>query len=212
MTDRRIVQLRDLLGDLPDCQPSLPGTLTGGGTTVLFNQMFRAARLDKKLYTQLFFDSYATGNSVVAVALVYAVIYLGIVAGSVIRFDLIRLLWFMLGGLVGWLVVAGGLWLAATKIFQSSGVGATAVRLTGFSHTPLLVLIAASFVPPGVGRQLIIVAALVWFGASLAVAAQAMFDLDVRQALLSALMAIAVWWVLQLIGIGGDLAQIFRFF
>jgi len=25
---------------------------------VLFNQMFRAARLDKKLYTQLFFDSY----------------------------------------------------------------------------------------------------------------------------------------------------------
>jgi len=178
---------------------------------VLFNQMFRAARLDKKLYTQLFFDSYATGNSVVAVALVYAVIYLGIVAGSVIRFDLIRLLWFMLGGLVGWLVVAGGLWLAATKIFQSSGVGATAVRLTGFSHTPLLVLIAAFFVPSGVG-QLIIVAALVWFGASLAVAAQAMFDLDVRQALLSALMAIAVWWVLQLIGIGGDLAQIFRFF
>jgi hypothetical protein len=44
------------------------------------------------------------------------------------------------------------------------------------------------------------------------VAAQAMFDLDLRQSALSALMAIALWWVLQLIGIGGDLAQIFRFF
>jgi hypothetical protein len=85
------------------------------------------------------------------------------------------------------------------------------VRLTGFSHTPLLVLIAAFFVPAGVA-QAVIVVALVWFGATLAVAAQAMFDLDLRQAALSALMAIAIWWVLQLIGIGGDLAQIFRFF
>lgn len=178
---------------------------------MLFNQMIRAARLDKKLYTELFFDSYATGNAVVVVALVYAVIYAGIVAGSAVGFDLIRLLWFMLGGLVGWLVVAGGLWLGATKVFNGHGAGATAVRLTGFSHTPLLLLVAAFYVPSGVAR-VIIVAALVWFGATLAVAAQAMFDLDLRQSALSALMAIALWWVLQLIGIGGDLAQIFRFF
>ena len=178
---------------------------------MLFNQMIRAARLDKKLYTELFFDSYATGNSVLAVAVVYALIYLGIIAGSVARFDLIRLLWFLLGGLVGWLVVAGGLWLVATKLFQGHGAGATAVRLTGFSHTPLLLLIVAFFVPSGVA-QLIILVALVWFGGTLAVAAQAMFDLDLRQAALSALMAIAIWWVLQLIGIGGDLAEVFRFF
>lgn len=178
---------------------------------MLFNQMFRAARLDKKLYTELFFDSYATGNSVLAVALVYGLIYLGIVAGSVVRFDLIRMLWFLLGGIVGWLVVAGGLWLAATKVFQGHGSGATAVRLTGFSHTPLLVLVAAFFVPSGFA-QLIIVVALVWFGATLSVAARAMFDLDLRQSALSALLAIAIWWVLQLIGIGGDLADVFRFF
>lgn len=178
---------------------------------MLFNQMIRAARLDKKLYTELFFDSYATGNAVLAVALVYAVIYVGIIAGSAVRFDLIRLLWFLLGGLVGWLVVGGGLWLAATKLFNGHGAGATSVRLTGFSHTPLVLLVAAFYVPSGLA-QLIIVVALVWFGATLAVAAQAMFDLDMRQSALSALMAIAIWWILQLIGIGGDLAQIFRFF
>ncbi len=178
---------------------------------MLFNQMIRAARLDKKLYTELFFDSYATGNSVLAVALVYGLIYLGIIAGSIVGFDLIRMLWFMLGGLVGWLVLAGGLWLAATKLFQGQGAFATALRLTGFSHTPLLLLIGAFFVPSGF-TQLVIFVALVWFGASLAVAAQAIFDLDLRQAALSAVMAIAVWWVLQLIGIGGDLAPIFRFF
>jgi len=178
---------------------------------MLLTQMFRAARLDKKLYTELFFDSYATGNAVLSVALVYALLYLVIVAGSIARFDLIGLLWFMLGGLVGWLVLSGGLWLAATKLFDGHGAGATAVRLTGFSHTPLLLLIAAFFVPSGI-VQVVIVVALVWFGATLAVAARALFDLELRPAALSALMAIAIWWVLQLIGIGGDLAQIFRFF
>lgn len=178
---------------------------------MLFNQILRAARLDKKLYTELFFDSYATGNSVLAVVLVYGVIYLGLIAGTNVGFDLIGLLWFMLGGVVGWLVVGGGLWLAATKVFDGHGTGATAVRLTGFSHAPLLLLTVAFFVPSAF-VQLIIVAALVWFGATLAVAARALFDLDLRQSALSALIAIALWWVLQLIGIGGDLAQIFRFF
>lgn len=178
---------------------------------MLFTQMLRAGRLDRKLYTELFFDSYATGNSVLAVVVVYVAIYVGLIAGTTVRFDLIGLLWFMLGGVVGWLVVGGGLWLAGTKLFDGHGTGATSVRLTGFSHTPLLLLVVAFFVPSGL-VQVIIVAALVWFGATLAVAAQAMFDLDLRQSALSALIAIALWWVLQLIGIGGDLAQIFRFF
>lgn len=177
---------------------------------MLFNQMVRAARLDKKLYTELFFDSYATGNSVLAVALVYGVIYVAVVLGSpLVGFDLIGFLWFMLGGIVGWLIVAGGLWLASTKVFQGHGSGATAVRLTGFSHAPLLLLAAGPFVPSGL-VQLVVAVALLWFGATLAVAAQAVFDVDLRQSALSALIAIALWWVLQMIGIGGDLARIFR--
>lgn len=178
---------------------------------MLFNQMVRAVRLDRKLYTELFFDSYATGNAVLVVALVYGVIYLALIAGTTASFDLLQFLWFMLGGIVGWLVVAGALWLAGTKVFQGHGTGSTSVRLTGFSHVPLLLLIAAVFVSSGIA-QLVIVIALLWFGASLAVAAQAMFDLDLRQAGLSALIAIAIWWILQLIGIGGELVRIFRFF
>ncbi len=180
---------------------------------MLFNQMLRAARLDKKLYTELFFDSYATGNAVLAVGFVYGVVYLGRFVGTSAGFDLIDFLRYILTGLIGWLVVGGGLWLAGTKVFNGHGTGATAVRLTGFSHTPLLTLVAVFFVPSeSAFVQVVILVALVWFGATLAVAAQAMFDLDLRQSALSALLAIALWWVLQLIGIGGDLAQIFRFF
>lgn len=177
---------------------------------MLFQQMFRAARLDRKLYTQLFFDSYATGNAVLIVALVYCLVYLSFVFGWSARFRILDLLFFMLGGLVGWLVVAGGLWLAGTKVFRGSGTGSTSVRLTGFAHTPLLLLAVAAAVPSGL-RQAVVVVALVWFGASLAMAARAMFDIDVRQSALAALIAIAVWWGLQLIGIGGDLARIVRF-
>ncbi len=173
--------------------------------------MLRAARLDRKLYTEVFFDSYATGNAVLVVVLVYSLIYLAVILGTPAGFSLLGLIRFMLGGVVGWLIVAGALWLAGTKIFQGHGTGATSVRLSGFAHTPLLLLAAAAAVPAGFG-QLVVVAALLWFGSSLAVAAQAMFELDLRQAALSALIAIAIWWVLQLVGIGGDLARIVRFF
>jgi hypothetical protein len=162
---------------------------------MLFNQMLRAARLDKKLYTELFFDSYATGNAVVAVALVYALIYVGFLVAGV-GFNLIEFLWFLFGGLVGWLIAAGALWLAGTKVFTGRGQGATAVRLTGFAHTPLA-LIAVAFATPSGVAQTIAVVALVWFGAALAVASRAMFDLDVRQSALSALIAVAIWVVVQ---------------
>ncbi|MDH3260304.1 MAG: YIP1 family protein [Acidimicrobiia bacterium] len=162
---------------------------------MLFNQMFRAARLDRKLYTELFFDSYATGNAVVVVALVYAVIYLGFMVAGV-RFDLIGFLWFLFGGLVGWLIAAGALWLASTKVFSGRGQGATAVRLSGFAHTPLIFIAFAFVSPVGLAQGLAFLA-LVWFGLGLALAARAMFDLDTRQSALSALIAIAIWVVVQ---------------
>ena len=162
---------------------------------MLFNQMVRAARLDKKLYTELFFDSYATGNAVLVVALVYSVIYLGfLVAGG--AFDVIGFLWFLVGGLIGGLIAAGALWLAGTKVFNGRGQGQTSVRLTGFAHTPLVLIAVAAVAPAAVGQGLLVVA-LVWFGAGLAVAARAMFDLDVRQSALAALIAVAIWAVIQ---------------
>ena len=162
---------------------------------MLINQMLRAARLDKKLYTELFFDSYATGNAVLVVSLVYSLIYLGsLVAGE--RFNLIGFLWFLFGGLIGWLIAAGALWLAGTKVFNGRGQGQTSVRLTGFAHTPLA-LIAVATLTTGFVAQGILVVALLWFGAGLAVAARAMFDLDIRQSGLAALIAVAIWAVIQ---------------
>ncbi|NIA25610.1 MAG: hypothetical protein GWP04_08570 [Gammaproteobacteria bacterium] len=42
----------------------------------MLQQMLRAARLDRRVYTELIFDDYATGNAILAVAGVYAVIAL----------------------------------------------------------------------------------------------------------------------------------------
>mgnify|MGYP001061072814 CR=1 FL=1 len=117
----------------------------------------------------------------------------------------------MLGGVVSWLVVAGALWVSGTKLFQGTGQGATSVRLTGFAHAPLLVVIGGAFVSSPLS-QLFVVAALLWFGAALAVAARSMFDLDQRQSAASAFIAVAVWWVLQLIGLGADLAEVVGIF
>jgi hypothetical protein len=177
----------------------------------MLQQMIRAARLDRTLYTEIFFDSYATGNAVLLVAGIYAAVYVGMVVGLGISFSVPSFISVMLGGLVGWLIVAGGLWLAGTKVFEGMARGATVIRLSGFAHTPLLLLVAAALL----GRpfsQILVAIALAWFVAALAMAARVLFDLDSRQAVAAALLAVAVWWVVQWLGIGADLARVVRFF
>lgn len=177
----------------------------------MFDRMMRAARLDRRLYTEVFFDNAATGDAVLIVAGIYGAIYLALVLGSNLGFSVISFIGILLSGLIGWLIVSGGLWLAGTKIFDGSARGATVVRLTGFTHVPLVLLVAAPFVG-SILTDVVVAAALIWFIAAIAAAARVLFDFDTRKSVGSALLAVALWWVVQSIGIGDGLASLIRFF
>lgn len=177
----------------------------------MLDRIIRAARLDRRLFTEVFFDSAATGDAVLVVAGVYAAIYLALVLGSSLGFGVVDFIGIMLSGLIGWLIVAGGLWLAGTKIFEGSARGATVIRLTGFSHAPLALLVVAPFVGSPI-TDVVVAASIIWFVAAIAAAARVLFDFDTRKAVGSALLGVALWWVVQSIGIGDGLASLIRFF
>ncbi|MDF1597054.1 MAG: hypothetical protein P1T08_13320 [Acidimicrobiia bacterium] len=177
----------------------------------MLDRIMRAARLDQKLYTEVFFDSAATGDAVLLVAGIYAAVYLALVVSGSVGFGVVFFISLLLGGLIGWLVVSGGLWLAGTKLFDASARGATVIRLTGYSHAPLALLVVAPFVG-SVLVDVVVAAALIWFVAAIGAAARVVFDFDTRKAMASAVLAVALWWVVQAIGIGDGLASLLRFF
>lgn len=85
------------------------------------------------------------------------------------------------------------------------------IRLTGFTHVPLVLLLAAPFVG-SILTDVVVAAALIWFIAAISAAARVLFDFDTRKSVGSALLAVALWWVVQSIGIGDGLASLIRFF
>lgn len=174
----------------------------------MVQQMIRAARLDRRLYTELIFDDYATGNAVLVVAAVFAVVAAGLLLQ--VRLSLTGVLLVILGGIIGWLVAAGGLWLAGVKLLNGSARFQTVLRLTGFPHVSLLLVPVALFIPPPFG-VLVAAAGIIWFIAGLATVAAVLFDFDMQRAAGAALISAAMWWIAQLIGIGPDLPVVFRY-
>lgn len=175
----------------------------------MLQQMARAARLDRRFYTEILFDDYATGNAVLAVAAVYTVLALALVINGFRRFDLIGFLLVLLGGVIGWLVLAGALWLAGVKLLHGEARGETVLRLAGFAHTPL-VLIGVAVVLPSPVSTIVAFGALGWFALSLVAASSVLFDFDRTHAWSATLLAVAGWWVAQIIGIGPGLPFVIR--
>lgn len=169
--------------------------------------MVRAARLDRRFFTELIFDDYATGNAVIVVALVYALIALTFVLGGPLQPSLIGLLRLVLGGLVGWLILGGALWLVGVKLFNGQGRGQTILRLIGFVHAPLVVSAVGLLVPTPLGTGIVLVG-FVWFFAAVVSSTKVLFDFDLSHAVSATLLAFAVWWAASLVGLGLDLTAI----
>jgi hypothetical protein len=176
----------------------------------MLQQMVRAVRLDRRFYTELIFDDYATGNAVMVVALVYAILGVSLtVARNAL--DLVGLLGIVLGGIVGWLILGGVLWLVGVKLFDGNARPQTVMRMVGFTQTPL-VLLAAGYLIPQPAAALLAVVGVGWSFAALVVATRILFDFDIRQATSAALLATAVWLVLGSIGLGSSTGLILRSF
>lgn len=103
----------------------------------------RASIFDRKVNTEIFFDSDATADAVLLVAAVSSVVY----GGRVVRLgfgalSLTGLLETVIFSIVAWLILAAGTWLAATKLFEGSGQIQTMMRLHGHCELPLLLAVA----------------------------------------------------------------------
>src|SRR3990170_2616287 len=82
----------------------------------------RSAIFDRRVHRDLFFDSDATADAVLLVAAISALTYLGLVVRAGLgAFSVTNMFEVIIGGLVGWLILAAGTWLAATKLLQGSG-------------------------------------------------------------------------------------------
>ena len=102
----------------------------------------RAALFDRKVHRDLFFDSDATADAVLLVAAISAITYLGaVVRVGLGAFSVTGLFEVVIGGLVGWLILAGGTWLAATKLLQGGGQLQTMMRLHGHCELPLVLVV-----------------------------------------------------------------------
>jgi hypothetical protein len=173
----------------------------------MLRQMVRAARLDRRFFTELIFDNYATGNAVMVVAATYALIALTFALGRPLQLSLIGLLRLVLGGLVGWLVLGGALWVVGVKLFNGRGRGQTILRLIGFAHAPLVVCAVGLLLPASLDTVVVAVGFL-WFFAAVASATRVLFDFDLSHAASTTLLAFAVWWVASLIGLGLNITTI----
>lgn len=99
----------------------------------------RSAIFDRKVNTELFFDSDATADAVLLVAGIGAVVYFGAVARVGLgAFSITGLLEAVIYAVVGWLILAVGTWVAATKLFDGNGQMQTMMRLHGHAELPML--------------------------------------------------------------------------
>lgn len=104
---------------------------------------FRAALLDRRVHSELYFDSDATADAVLLVAGISAVTYLdALIRVGFGALSIVGLLQTVIGGLVAWLILAAGTWLAATKLLDGDGQIQTMMRLHGHAELPLLLVVA----------------------------------------------------------------------
>jgi Yip1 domain len=103
----------------------------------------RAARMagfDRRVATELMFDTSAMGDAVLLVAGIHVVI--GLVAS--IRggfFDVVGLLTAAIYGVAGWLILSFAVWIMGTRVLKASGDVQALMRGAGFGSLPLLLAV-----------------------------------------------------------------------
>lgn len=150
----------------------------------------RASLFDRKVNTEMFFDSDATADAVLLVSGIASVVYLGDVVAGPRGFSVIGLIEAIIFALIAWLILAAGTWLAATKLFEGEGQLQTMMRLHGHAELPL-VLGAIGSVGALVG--------LVWSVAAKIPATREGSSLDLTKSLAAVLVGLALVVLVRLI-------------
>jgi hypothetical protein len=151
----------------------------------MFTRAGRAATLNRRAFTESFFDHDAAADGAIMVALVGAGTYIGRLAwaGVLGRFSLQGLFQVVIGAIVSWLILAFATWFITSKLFGASGRPQTMIAMHGLAVLPLLLEI---------GGGLIAAAGLIWYLVVLVVATREASDLDFRKAAVSVLIGFAL--------------------
>jgi hypothetical protein len=144
----------------------------------------RAAALNRKAFTEAFFDTDAAADGAIIVALVAAATYLGTLArlGGLGDFSLPGLIQFLIGSVASWLILAFATWFVASRLFGAGGRPQTMIAMHGLSALPLVLEIGGGFIA-GLG--------LAWYLVVLVVATREASDLDLKKAAVSVLIGFA---------------------
>jgi hypothetical protein len=157
----------------------------------MFTRAGRAAILDKKAFTEAFFDNDAMADGAIIVALVGATTYFGfLVRGVFTSFDLAGLLELVLYSVVSWLILGFATWFAASRLFKAGGRPQTLLAMQGLAVLPLLLEV---FGPP------VSWAGLVWYLVILVVATKEASELPYKHAGVSVLIGFAAAFILRLL-------------
>ena len=150
----------------------------------MFTRAGRAAILDRKPFTEAYFDGDSAADAAILVALVAAVTYVGaLLTGVIGAFSLPGLFRAIIAGVVSWLILGFASWFAATGLFQSSARPQTMIALQGLAVLPLLLEL---FGPIGGAIG------LVWYLVVLVVATREAAAIDTRNAAVSVLIGFAI--------------------
>lgn len=150
----------------------------------------RATMFDRKVNTELFFDSDATADAVLLVSAIATTVYLGVVIRGPRGFSLIGLLEGVIFALIAWLILAGGTWIAATKLFEGDGQLQTMMRLHGHAELPLVL---------GLFGSLGAIVGLVWSIVAKVPATSEASSLDTVKSLAAVLVGLALVVLVRLI-------------
>jgi hypothetical protein len=150
----------------------------------MFSRAGRASLLNRKAFTEAFFDGDAPADSAILVSLVAAAIYVGTLAwlGVLGAFSITGLFRVVIAGVASWLILGFATWFVANRLFGASSRPQTMIGLQGLAVLPLLLEILGSAIG-GIG--------LVWYLVVLVVGTREATDLKLRDAAVSVLIGFA---------------------
>ena len=116
------------------------GQLLSSAVIKMFSRAGRASLLDRKAFTEAFFDGDAPADAAILVSLVAAAVYVGTLArlGALEAFSITDLFQVVIAGVVSWLVLGFATWFVANRLFGASSRPQTMIGIQGLAVLPLL--------------------------------------------------------------------------
>lgn len=158
----------------------------------MFTRAGRAALLDRKPFTEAFFDGDAAADAAILVSLVAAISYLGnlLINGVIRLFSFPGLLEAVITGVISWLILAFATWFAASRLFQATGKPQTMIALHGLAVLPLVLELFGA-----IGGAI----GLIWYLVILVIATREAAGIDTRNSAVSVLIGFAIVAIFRLL-------------